>query len=116
MTRDTLSIRLFTECDKWASRAINGATEEANAYLSNYPANRVVSVTSQVSDFVDKGGDYPVGVVRCTVTVVVREAHETADNYVDPAVIMQETFEEDEYANRTPEEVAAGEPFPREME
>jgi hypothetical protein len=69
---DILSIKVFTDCDKWAGRAVHAVTKEVNDYLSNYPAELVQSLQAQVTEFTDTGGDYPVQLTRYTVTVVLK--------------------------------------------
>jgi hypothetical protein len=69
---DILSIKVFTDCDKWASRAHAAVTQEVNDYLRNYPAELVQSIQAHETEFTDTGGDYPVQLTRYTVTVVLK--------------------------------------------
>lgn len=71
---DVLQVKVFSDVSKWASRAIASVTTSVNEYLRNYPADLVHSVTTQVTEFRDTGGDYPQGeeMTRYTVTVVLR--------------------------------------------
>lgn len=68
---DILRIQVFSDLGTDSGAVMENVEKDVNSYLSTLPADRVVSIQSQIADFVDPHWDIDGAevVTRCSITI-----------------------------------------------